>query len=631
MLSSYSLPTNVRLRSSRATLRRPSSKSRSRLRPFRSERSHASETGLELFHVTIPLVLGQEAQVHERATSSGGLGALGSARLWRAGLWLALVLLPYGIHVGTPSLWDANEAFYVEGPREMREAGDWLTPRFNFAEKLNKPILSYWLVLLSFELFGASEAAERVVILLCVFATVVLTYRLGEFLLGHSSALWGALVLATSPKLIMVARRSLIDALLMLLITATLYFLISGWHRGSRGRLLLGYVAMGLGVLAKGLLGIVLPAGTIALFLLLTRRLEAMKRFHPVSGVLVVSAIAAPWFALMTWRYGTEYLLSFFIGEHVSRYLHGMYGARRPFWYYVPMLLGEFAPWSFFLPLAIGIAWKCIRSPGQEKERPRPFRISDKLSLLLIWFGFGFVFFSLSAAKQNEYLLPLYPAAALLVAHMFQAIESRDAARSAARRGFLLTLAILSVMLLLGARWLWHAARALFPDQPLAYLPPLALGATALGVVWQGWRWRPRRVLGLLVAAIALLHAAIAGLLPEIERYRPVRPLAERIRREARADDLVGYYRYTAPSLCYYTRRKIFEVFSPEELRDLWRSEKRVFCVMSEREARELSERQGFSLRVLECRPSLFPMRMREFLRLRRPEDLERVCVVTNR
>jgi 4-amino-4-deoxy-L-arabinose transferase-like glycosyltransferase len=548
---------------------------------------------------------------------------------------LALVLLPYGIHVGTPSLWDANEAFYVEGPREMREAGDWFTPRFNFAEKLNKPILSYWLVLLSFHLFGASERAERWVILVCVVAMVLLTYRVGRLLLGQTPALWGALIVATSPKVIMVARRSLIDALLAALVTAAVSFLLSGWQRSSRAHLGLGYAAMGLGVLAKGLLGIVLPAGAIVPFLLLTRRLTEAKRFRPGLGALIILGIAAPWFALMTWRHGAGYLFSFFVGEHIGRYLHGTHGARRPLWYYIPTLLGEFAPWSFFLPLAVALAWRPARSAltGRHsgcRSGPSP---SEGLALLLTWFGFGFAFFSFSEAKQNEYLLPLYPAAALLVAHAFSVLgtaadegASGRATRSRAARGFSATLAILSVVLLAAAGLLVQIAAALFPDRPLAYVPALVLAIAALGLAWRGWR-HPRRAFGLLVATVALLHAAIAGLLPEIERYRPVRPLAERIRQEAGPEDLVGYYRYTAPSLCYYTRRKIFEAFDPQQLRTLWTSGKRVFCVMSERDVRELTERYGLELRRLECRPSLFPLRLREVLR-RRPQELERVCVV---
>ncbi|GBC78257.1 Undecaprenyl phosphate-alpha-4-amino-4-deoxy-L-arabinose arabinosyl transferase [bacterium HR08] len=583
-------------------------------------------------------MLAQDAHAPGRLAERGAPRALTPSRARRAVLLLALVLLPYSFHVGTPSLWDANEAFYVEGPREMREAGDWLTPRFNFAEKLNKPILSYWLVLLSFQLFGVSERAERLVILLCVVATVLVTYRLGGLLLGHTSALWGALIVATSPKLIMVARRSLIDALLTWLVAAAVYFLLHGWQRQSRVQLGLGYAAMGFGVLAKGLLGIVLPAGAIAPLLLLTRRLGEVKRFRPGLGALIVLGIAAPWFALMTWRHGGEYLASFFVGEHVSRYLHGTQGARRPLWYYVPILLVEFAPWSFFLPLALALAWTPVRSALAERPQGSRSGLSraDGLALLLVWFGFGLAFFSLSEAKQNEYLLPLYPAAALLVAHAVSTIGALAEAATPGRstrawRGCLITIAVVSVALLVAARLFLHVARALFPGHVLALMPALVLGAGAVGIAWSGWRRRPRRVFGILVATVALLHAALAGLLPEIERYRPVRPLAERIRREAGAEDLVGYYRYTAPSLCYYTRRKIFEAFTPEQLRDLWSSDTRVFCVMRERDARELAERHGFALRVVECRPSLFPLRMREFRRLRRPEDLERVCVVTDR
>lgn len=552
-----------------------------------------------------------------------------SSDAWRARLMLLMVLLPYGLHVGTPSLWDANEAFYVEGPREMREAGDWLTPRFNFTEKLNKPILSYWLVLLSFHIFGVSEWAERVVILTCVIGTVLVTYRLGLLLFDRRIALWGALILATSPKVILVARRSLIDALLTLTILVAIFGLISGWRHRQRARFALGYAAVGAGVLAKGLLGGVLPAGTIAFSLLLTRRLRALARFHLGLGVLVVAGIAAPWFALMTWRHGWGYLSSFFIGEHVSRYLHGTYGARRPIWYYLPTLLGEFAPWSFFLPLALAVAWKRFRSEPLDQDQELPASPRDGLALLLSWFLFGFVFFSLSTAKQNEYLLPLYPAAALLVAHLFATLELRAEGRM--RGGFLLTLGVLSAALLAAAGLWVHAARALFPESGLAHLPALALGGALLGLLWSAWSQRPIRALGALVIAMASLHASLAGLLPEIERYRPIRPLAERIRQEAGPEDLVGYYRYTAPSLCYYTRRKIFEVFAPEDLHALLRSGKRIFCVMWERDVRALTSQQEGTLKVLECRPSLFPLRMRDVRRLRHPDDLERVCLVTNR
>jgi hypothetical protein len=164
----------------------------------------------------------------------------------------------------------------------------------------------------------------------------------------------------------------------------------------------------------------------------------------------------------------------------------------------------------------------------------------------------------------------------------------------------------------------------------LASLSALALVAALPGLAWGGWRQRPIVIARVLVATIAVLHAALAGLLPEIERYRPVRPLAERIRQEAGPEDLVGYYRYTAPSLCYYTRRKIFEIFTPEELQALLRSGRRTFCLMREQDARELSVRYGLVLRIRECRPSLFPLRIRELRRLQRSEDLERVCVVTN-
>lgn len=592
------------------------------------------------------------------------------------GLILTVFLAPYFVHLGTSALWDANEAFYVEGPREMLESGDLLSPRFNFSFKLNKPILPYWVVLPAFKLFGVSEWSERLVIAICMVATVLLTYALGRRLYGHRVGLLGAIVLASTAKFLMVGRRSLIDALLTTLLVAALCLLVRG---GAERKLFVGaYVMMGLAVLTKGLVGIVIPLGIVLTFLLW----QGMRRAHPRSsrrlvlsvilrqglrgmnalrlplGLLIVLAVATPWYAAMIHRHGWGFLSAFIVGDHVKRFLYGTSGMSRPWWYYGPVLLSEFFPWSFFLPAAVVATILRLRSLGgtssatgaptdlfsssaicrslPANNAPGPAS-GDRGSLpsewadrfLLAWMGFILIFFSLSVSKQNEYLLPLYPAAALVVGRFFS--EAQPFSSRFIKGLFAFSIALLAGAFIGGAWIAASRAPTLFDSHRLLTTTSVILLIGALLLVGAYLFGTLGQVFALTAVTMLVFTGVSLSLLPKLENYRPVRPLAERIAREAAPDDLVGYYRFTAPSLCYYSRRKIFEVFAPAEIKAILRSTRRAFCLMYERDIIALGEDPALPLRVVECRPSLFPMTMKRFLRLRGPGDLERICLVTNR
>lgn len=593
---------------------------------------------------------------------------------WGA-LILAVFLAPYFLHLGTSALWDANEAFYVEGPREMLESGDLLSPRFNFSLKLNKPILPYWVVLPTFALFGVSEWSERVVIATCMVVTILLTYALGRRLYGHGVGLLGAIVLASSVKFLIVGRRSLIDALLTTLLVAALYLLVRGAteRKFSAG----AYIMMGLAVLTKGLVGIVIPLGVVLTFLLW----QGMRQAYPRSsrgsvlsfilhqslrglnvlrfplGLFIILAVATPWYAAMIHRHGWGFLSAFIIGDHVKRFLYGTSGMSRPWWYYGPVLMSEFFPWSLFLPAAIAATVLRLRSsgeaswatgtptdtfassaicrslpansatgPGSGHQGSAPSEWAD--CFLLAWMGFILIFFSLSVAKQNEYLLPLYPAAALVVGRFFS--EARPFSSRLIKGLFALSIALLAGGFIGGAWVAASRAPMLFDSHRLLTTTSVTLLTAALLLAGAYLLGTLRQVFALTALTMLVLTGVLLSLLPKLEAYRPVRHLAERITREAAPDDLVGYYRFTAPSLCYYTRRKIFEVFTPDEIKEILRSARRAFCLMYERDIIALGADSGWPLRVIECRPSLFPMTMKRFLRLRGPDDLERICLVTN-
>src|SRR5262245_7614964 len=134
----------------------------------------------------------------------------GSKQTWLFVLLLA-ASIPYFLNLGVSSIWDANEAFYAQTPREMMEAGDYVTPSFNFQLRMNKPVLSYWNVAASYQLFGVSEWSERLPIAIGGVVIVATAFGLGQLLGGAPAGLMAALVLATSPRLLLLARRIIID------------------------------------------------------------------------------------------------------------------------------------------------------------------------------------------------------------------------------------------------------------------------------------------------------------------------------------------------------------------------------------------------------------------------------------
>lgn len=517
--------------------------------------------------------------------------------------WLLLLfVLPYFINLGASSIWDINEAFYVEAPREMMQAQDFLTPRFNYHYRLEKPILSYWAVLPFYFLIGPGELAERLPMALSMLLTLILVYRLGRTLFGGSAGLFGAIVFATSFKVFWLARRSIIDMLLLLCVTAAVYFAVLALQDDRRRRLYaaLFYVALGLGTLAKGLLGVLLPSGIVLLFLILRREWHAIGRLEPLAGLGIYGLVCAPWYGAMLFKHGWFYFQFFFGGNHVDRFLYGSYSIVRPVWFYVPILLGGFFPWSIFLLPAIGYGIRAYVRGRQGDRRP--------LALLAVWFVFIFVFFSVAQAKQEEYILQLYPACALGVGYFFSRLPEPGSAPSGmARSGILFSTGLAVALFALLSVVYFHTAERLFGARYFFNGVP-ALGwalAAALLACMLALR-RDRAIFPITAGAtLFFLLCVTAVVLPDCERYRPVKALAAKIRAEARPEDAVGYYRTALPSLCFYTGRRIFEISSAERLEAVVTDSTRMFCLISEEDYRAWQTTNGRPLYVLEMRPRM--------------------------
>ena len=527
---------------------------------------------------------------------------------------LVAAAVPYVVNLGVSSIWDANEAFYAQTPREMIEAGDYVTPTFNFQLRMNKPVLSYWNVALSYRLFGISEWSERLPIALGALVIIATAYGLGHLLGGTTAGLLAAVVLAASPRLLLLARRIIIDIHITMWMGLVLLFFGLSETRPARRRLYLSlmYCAAGFGVLTKGPVAVFLPAVVFFIYLASQKRLGDLRHMMLPTGALISLAIAAPWYYLLYREHGWDYIGAFIFGENLGRYAEAVGEQSRGVLFYLPVMLADLFPWSALIPAAI---WWAARRKFQD-------RIAR---LLIIWISTIVVFFSLSGTKEDLYILPIVAAEAALIGAMLSAaMEGAPAARPAAGAAAVAG----GLLLIAGAGLLW--AFAVSGRYSLSGATLAGAAAVAGGVAGGGLALRGRAV-----AAVAAIASAVVVIgwtivlcaLPDFERYKPVRPFADIIRARASEGAIVGSYRFALPSMVFYLNRPVMEVIVPDHLRSVFHSSGDVYFVMTESEYEHVRDLLPVKTYVLGLR-EMFDIKAKNFLE---GSELPRFVLISNR
>ena len=219
---------------------------------------------------------------------------------------------------------------------------------------MNKPVLSYWNVAASYRLFGISEWSERVPIALGGLAIVAIAFGLGRLLGGTTAGLLAAIVLATSPRLLLLARRIIIDVhITMWMGLVLLCFALSETRpKGRRGYLALMYVAAGFGVLTKGPVAVFLPAVVFFIYLASQKRLRDLRHMMLPAGALISLSIVVPWYYLLYRDHGWQYIADFILGENLGRYAETVGEQSRGVLFYLPVMLADLFPWSLLIPVS---------------------------------------------------------------------------------------------------------------------------------------------------------------------------------------------------------------------------------------------------------------------------------------
>jgi len=320
---------------------------------------------------------------------------------------------------------DDVDAVQAQIARNMLTSGDWVIARLDGVPYLEKSPLLYWLIAISYRIFGVHDWAARIPVALAAIFLAWMTWRYGRWAFGARAGFCAGVALATCVGLFLFTRIQIPDVLLTLCVCAAFWSFqraLDAQERRPRLWAALLAASLGVGLMLKGLIAVVAPTGGAILYLALTRQLfsrAVWKRLHIFTGALIVFAIAAPWHVLATLRMPPYFNFTlhsgpgeyhgffwfYFINEHVLRFLNLRYPRdyntvpRPAFW--LLHLLWLF-PWSVFFPAVMGLSFKPVDRAGQTRL------------LALCWTAFLLVFFTFSTT-QEYYSMPVYPALALLL------------------------------------------------------------------------------------------------------------------------------------------------------------------------------------------------------------------------
>jgi 4-amino-4-deoxy-L-arabinose transferase-like glycosyltransferase len=514
---------------------------------------------------------------HDRMTSRRNIFLI--VLFFAAAVYLGCILSP-------PSLMDDVDAVQAQIARNMVQSGDWVTARLDGVPYLEKPPLLYWMIAVSYKVFGVHDWSARIPVALSAIALCWVTAAFGLWAFGKRAGFYAGLCMSTCIGLFLFTRILLPDAMLTFSIALALWALLRTLdeeERHPKAWAALMAASLAIGVLLKSLIGIVFPIGAAILYLLITRQLFAArtwKRLSPIRGLLIILLIAAPWHILGTIRNPPYFSFTmkslpgeyhgfwwfFFINEQLLRFLNLRYPRdydtvpRSLFWLFNLIWL---FPWSVYLPAAFKLNYQPVDRAGRTRL------------MALCWIGFVMVFFTFSTT-QEYYSMPIYPAMALLIG---SAITLEDRVVRAGTRAVTVFCAIAAILILSTLVAVRHLptpgdiSQALSSNpsayklslghmedltlSSFAYLRlPLAVAAAAfvIGGISTLRAGRKTAYLGIAIMMLVFFHAARLAMVT-FDPYLSSRPLINALERSPRGELIIDHHYYWFSSVFFYTDR----------------------------------------------------------------------------
>jgi len=316
-------------------------------------------------------------------------------------------------------LLNPDEGRYVGVALEMLHAREWGTPLLNGMPYFHKPPLFYWLTGASLAIFGENEFAARLTPALAGMLMVGGLFAFLRRFVLPSRALVASIILAATPMMFGAAHYANLDLLVAAMISTTILcgataVLLQQQGESAARWILAMYLFAGLGFLAKGLIGFVLPGGVLLAWLLAERRYSAIPMLLRISGILLFLAVVLPWLLLMQSRH-PGFFHYYLVYQQFERFSQGGFNNTMPVWFYVAVLLATMLPWC-----RTGLSTIFTRNYWMQ-ERDASVR-----RLMWIWLLLILVFFSIPQSKLVGYILPVLPPLAFLFAEFYRGIFMAD-------------------------------------------------------------------------------------------------------------------------------------------------------------------------------------------------------------
>ena len=485
---------------------------------------------------------------------------------WRRDLLLLALAFGalYFFRLGSHPLSNPDEGRNAEIAREMLASGDWITPRLNGVNYFEKPPLVYWATALSEKLFGLNEWAVRAVPALFALGGVLLTYGAARRLHGREAGVIAAIVLGTSLLWFALGHIPILDMAVSVFMAAALFCFLLGVQEapGARRRWLFHglYASMALATLAKGLIGFLVTGAVMLLWLLVFNQWKRLRPLHLPTGAILFLAIAAPWHVLAA-LHNETWAPRYFVYEHFERFLTPAASRPGPWHYFGWIVIAGLIPWTGFLWPAVRDA---LRGGWARRQENAP------AWFLVTWAAFVLFFFSISKSKLPPYILPIFPALAVLIgAWLARVLEERAVPRLRVGLGVfsflggLLAVAVVAVVLR-------PAVVKLDPAVAVALRPAALAMAAALigGGILAPWLAKTRGVRAGLIGVTATAAAFLVALqyaAPHISKPG-TKALAEIVVARAGPADRVLHYHEFFHDFTFYARRVVDTVAFKGEL-----------------------------------------------------------------
>lgn len=467
---------------------------------------------------------------------------------------ILLILISLGslfFRLGSLPLSGADEPRYARIAQEMQERGAWITPTLEGKPWLEKPPLYYWLTIPFYATPAARETVARIGPAICTLVAALTIFWLGTMLGNRLAGLLGGVILLTNLGFIGFGRSASTDMPFTCCLTLSMAIFAAAIERDIGLKVLAAYAFLGLAVLGKGPVALILAVGVGGLFWLVSERRGILRRWMIFRGLLITATISVPWFWLAFQQNGWTFIATFFINHNLARFVTDIHHHSQPFFYYLPVLLVLFFPWSGWLVLLMG------QSPLRELRRWREW--NPDMVFLACWFLLPILFFSLSDSKLAGYILPSFPPLALILGmRISRWIE--DPVRSSKLRVSLLLHLIFSAAMAMGA--VVYFNKEYGGSWRVGLLLAFAILIPALFAF--GFRAQCKRAFAATALQGLLILIAVAQFaFPVLGAYHSAREIAHQAMELRTSGEPVVTYRFFHHSLHYYTGYRI-----TEDLRD---------------------------------------------------------------